>query len=350
MSRKPVTPKPTTPRPVKLAKIPTPAADFDGAWKFILREQLPRFLEFFWNSLYQQIDWNRGFEFLDKELRRVARGRRGNKSLGIVDILVKIWLLDGTTKFLLLHIEFQAQKDETLEERMFIYNSRAKDLYRVPVRSMAILADTQGDWRPHEYLDGGDGSVTHFTFHTQKLLDWKGHAADLEAMSNPFGLAVLAHLQTQATKGDAEYRYRVRLRLSRLLFEKGWSRAEIEHFYEFIEWLLVLPEAMEDRYVQEPVIRAFEEEIEMMDVEMEKLSPYHRKVANRRWEAGKEEGIEIGEARATRNLIRRIGGKRFGPLDISTEERLNAITSLEELEQLADRLTEVESWVELLTP
>ena len=84
----------------------------------------------------------------------------------------------------------------------------------------------------------------------------------------------------------------------------------------------------------------------MMDVEMEKLSPYHRKVANRRW----EEGIEIGEARATRNLIRRIGGKRFGPLDTPTEERLNAITSLEELEQLADRLTEVESWVELLTP
>ena len=99
MSRKPVTPKQTTPqhtatpplvKVMKVAKIPTPTDDFDGAWKFILREQLPRFLEFFWNSLYQRIDWNRGFEFLDKELRRVARGRRGNKSLGIVDILVKM--------------------------------------------------------------------------------------------------------------------------------------------------------------------------------------------------------------------------------------------------------------------
>ena len=348
MSRKPVTPKPTTPRPVKLAKIPTPAADFDGAWKFILREQLPRFLEFFWNSLYQQIDWNRGFEFLDKELRRVARGRKGNQGLGIVDVLVKVWFLDGSFRFILLHIEFQAQKDETLSERMFFYNARAKDLYRVPVRSMAILADNQADWRPHEYEEGGEGSVMHFTFHTQKLLDWVGREAELEAEANPFGLAVLAHLQTQATQGDAANRYQARLRLSRLLLGKGWSRGQIESFYEFLGWLLALPARLEARYEQESGIREYEE-VEGM-TELETISPYHRRMLKREVKKEKKLSREEGRAMEARNLIGRIGGKRFGPLSASTEERLNSIASLEELEQLADRLLEIESWAELFQP
>ena len=269
-----------------------------------------------------------------------------------MDVLVKVWFLDGSFRFILLHIEFQAQKDETLSERMFFYNARAKDLYRVPVRSMAILADNQADWRPHEYEEGGEGSVMHFTFHTQKLLDWVGREAELEAEANPFGLAVLAHLQTQATQGDAANRYQARLRLSRLLLGKGWNRKRIESFYEFLGWLLALPARLEARYEQESGIREYEE-VEGMK-ELETISPYHRRMLKREVKKAeklsREEGREEGRAIEARNLIGRIGVKRFGPLDTPTEERLNAVTSLEELEQLADRLTEVESWTELLKP
>ena len=78
------------------------------------------------------------------------------------------------------------------------------------------------------------------------------------------------------------------------------------------------------------------------------------RVTKKEKKLSREEGIEVGEERgkavATRNLIQRIGGKRFGPINAPIEERLNAITSLEELEQLADRLLEIESWTELFQP
>ena len=67
---------------------------------------------------------------------------------------------------------------------------------------------------------------------------------------------------------------------------------------------------------------------------------------------GREEGIEIGEERGevrgriaeARNLIRRIGEKRFGTISPDFAQQLDSLGSLEELEQLGERLTEVESW------
>ncbi|HZP85013.1 MAG TPA: DUF4351 domain-containing protein [Chthonomonadaceae bacterium] len=47
-------------------------------------------------------------------------------------------------------------------------------------------------------------------------------------------------------------------------------------------------------------------------------------------------------------MIFRQGGKRFGPPDAQTQSAIEAMTSLEQLEQLAERLLEVENWQELL--
>ena len=84
--------------------------------------------------------------------------------------------------------------------------------------------------------------------------------------------------------------------------------------------------------------------------ELETISPYHRRMLKREVKKAEKLSREEGQTVATRNLIRRMGAKRFGPLDTPTEERLNAVTSLEELEHLADRLLEIESWTELFQP
>lgn len=83
--------------------------------------------------------------------------------------------------------------------------------------------------------------------------------------------------------------------------------------------------------------------------ELETISPYHRRMLKREVKKEKQLSRDEGRTFEARNLIQRIGTKRFGPLNTPTEERLNSITALEELEKLADRLTEVESWTELLT-
>ena len=63
---------------------------------------------------------------------------------------------------------------------------------------------------------------------------------------------------------------------------------------------------------------------------------------------GRDEGEAKGEARGERNFLLRVGAKRFGDPDDQTLSTINALSSLEQLDQLSDRLLEVESWAELL--
>ena len=84
--------------------------DFDGAWKNMLSEaRFASFVAFFLPDIYDLIDWSHSVEFLEQELRAITRkSKRGQKS---VDRLVKVWLKDGSEKWVLVHVEIQSQED-----------------------------------------------------------------------------------------------------------------------------------------------------------------------------------------------------------------------------------------------
>ena len=63
---------------------------------------------------------------------------------------------------------------------------------------------------------------------------------------------------------------------------------------------------------------------------------------------GKAEGKAEGEVNEARKMIVRIGTKRFGNPSTLVTRQLSAIDSVEKLEQLSDRLFEVETWDEFL--
>ncbi|MBF0108050.1 MAG: hypothetical protein HQL76_02585 [Magnetococcales bacterium] len=68
-----------------------PNDEFDTPWKEILRLYFKDFLAFFLPRAHDGIDWERGFEFLDKELARITREAViGDRR---VDELVKVWQL-----------------------------------------------------------------------------------------------------------------------------------------------------------------------------------------------------------------------------------------------------------------
>jgi hypothetical protein len=118
-----------------------PRADLDSPWKDILRAYFPQAMQFFFPNTAALIDWERPYEFLDKEFQTISReaevGRR------YADQLVKVWLLAGESVWLLLHLEVQSQPESNFAERVFTYNFRIFDLYhQVPV-SLAILCDDQ---------------------------------------------------------------------------------------------------------------------------------------------------------------------------------------------------------------
>ena len=66
-------------------------------------------------------------------------------------------------------------------------------------------------------------------------------------------------------------------------------------------------------------------------------------------DGGRDWKREEGRAREARRIILLLGGIRFGEAGDAVVSRLEAISDLEQLEQLVDRLLIVSSWDDLLS-
>jgi hypothetical protein len=62
---------------------------FDSPWKEILEAYFPEFMAFFFPAIDIQIDWSRGFEFMDGELQQLAREAETTRMY--TDKLVKVY-------------------------------------------------------------------------------------------------------------------------------------------------------------------------------------------------------------------------------------------------------------------
>lgn len=233
-----------------------PAIDFDGPWKEALDAYLPDILAFFFPEAYAGIDWSREYQPLDKELQQVAPDGGNDQA---VDKLVQVHRRDGIESWVLVHIEVQSQPDATFAERMFRYHARLYDRFQRQVASLAILGDDRAGWRPTSFGYTLWGCDLRIAFPTVKLLDYD--LAILGASANPCATVVLAHRLAQATRRDPAGRLDAKLALTRRLYRQGRSRAEIVRLYRFIDWLLRLPEGLEEEAWHQ--IRTFEEEQQM---------------------------------------------------------------------------------------
>ncbi len=74
----------------------------DSAWKDVLDALFPEFMQFFFPDIHRDIDWQKGFQFLDKELQKLIKDSKTGKRF--VDKLVKVNLLDGSEELLLIHV------------------------------------------------------------------------------------------------------------------------------------------------------------------------------------------------------------------------------------------------------
>ena len=179
-------------------------SDYDSPWKEALEHYFEAFMAFFFPLAHADINWSRGYEFLDKELQQVLReaelGRR------VVDKLVKVWRSSGEEEWILIHVEIQSQEESDFAKRMYVYHYRIFDRYNRQVVSLAVLADERAGWRPDRFGYSLWGCSVGFEFPVVKLLDYAADFAALESSANPFATLVLAHLKTQETRRDFESR------------------------------------------------------------------------------------------------------------------------------------------------
>ncbi len=224
-------------------------ADYDSPWKEALDVYFPAFLAFFFPRIHADIDWSRGYEFLDKELQKIVPKAAGGRLY--VDKLVKVWRKNGREEWVLIHVEVQTQRDPRFPRRMYGYNTRLADRYNRRVVSLAVLADDDPDWRPDHFEDELWGWSVRMSWPPLKLLDYAAREAELETSKNPFAKVVLAHLKALETRGDPAGRRTWKFRLVRGLYERGFSREEVRQLLRVIDWLMELPPRFKRQFEQE---------------------------------------------------------------------------------------------------
>ncbi|WP_414624965.1 cytosolic protein [Calothrix sp. CCY 0018] len=303
-----------------------PNTEYDSPWKEIIQLYFEDFMLFFFPQVHSQIDWSRGFEFLDQELQQVVRDAELGKRL--VDKLVKIYRIGGEESWLLIHLEVQAQEENEFPQRMFVYNYRIYDKYKKPVASLAVLGDSNRNWRPNQFGYELFGCSVDFRFAVVKLVDYQQRKSELEESRNPFATVVLAHLTALETQENRDLRKARKLALVRRLYEKEFSREQVLNLLAFLDWMLTLPLGLEQE---------FRRDLELLEVQkgMQYITSFERS------------GIEKGKQEALLKGIEISLEVKFGSEGLNLLPEISQIDDVTQLENILEGIKTESSVSEL---
>ncbi len=229
--------------------ISLPRSNQDSAWKELLGRFLRPCLAFFFPLIERDIDWSRRYETLDKELAQLRPSMPGGTLYA--DRLFKVWLKNGESRWLLIHIEIQGRAPRGFARRVFVYNFRIGAQYPgAEVVSLVIVTETKRRVvARHEVANWGCSLV--FKFPCAQLADWADRWAELEADDNIFAVAVMAQLKALETRGDNSRRFAWKRRLVRMLYDRGYAREVVVALFDFIDWVMRLPVELEEAIQKE---------------------------------------------------------------------------------------------------
>ena len=294
-----------------------PRSDYDSPWKEIIEQFFPEFIAFFFPHIYDDIDWSRGYEFLDKELQKIVRDSQTGRKR--VDKLVKVWRKNGEEAWIGIHVEVQRQHEQGFARRMFQYNTLLYNHYQRRIVSLAILSDDRPEWRPDSFGYDLWGCKIQLDFPAVKLLDYKEKQVELERDDNPFAVVILAHLQAQATTPASTRRQETKFRLVRRLYERGYKRRQVLELFRFIDWIMTLTPEMETAF--QTAITEYEERHQMQYVTAIERT-------------GIERGIERGIEQGMRDAILDVLMLRFEKTPAELPAQLDEITDLARLKEI----------------
>ena len=234
----------------------------------------------------------------------------------------------------LLHVEFQAHRDETLPHRMLAYNGALLAKHRIPVATVAVLMSPAANARNltgelHIAPPLGDP----WTFRYSAVRLWQMPVQPfLDGAATLLPLALLADVRKPEPKRTASVvQDRLRALNDPVLADKLMSI-----------FTTLLPLRYDDMAVQDIIaslgIRGLEQ------------NPGIKAWIDRGLAKGLAEGKVEGRLEEARAIILRLGAIRFGKPAKRTLAKLAAISDLAELEALTDRLIIATDWKELFSP
>jgi hypothetical protein len=246
----------------------------------------------------------------------------------VVDKLVKVFLHDGSEKWLLIHIEIQGYREIDFAKRVYHCNYRISDRFGEKVISVALLTDDDPAFRENIYEISRWGFQLHFEFPVVKLLDYRDKWEQLEHDPNPFAIATMAFLKTVDTQGSDQERYQWKKHFLLELYRKGMSRETIVALYEFISVIMALPEAKDEALYEEMEQTTEEKQMSILAI------------AERR---GREEGRLL-----VREMIADILEIKFGVAGPELFDAVKRVTDLDALREIRLGLKQARSVAEAL--
>ncbi|WP_257666771.1 hypothetical protein [Parapedobacter tibetensis] len=167
-----------------------PPKQSDEFLKGAFEENFPDFLRFLYPNADELFDFGRGLEFMDKELLEIIPDRERKQGRRVADLLVKVYLKDGSEKYILLNTEIEGGNDAEFAERIYEYNYRIWDRYRIAVATIAVFTGGHSQPKPDEYRREVLDTTISFRYRTYHIFDHTEE--ELLTKDNAFALIVLA--------------------------------------------------------------------------------------------------------------------------------------------------------------
>lgn len=204
----------------------------DALWKGIIEDLFDDFLLYFYPEwANSQVDWEKGFSFLDKELEQIWP--QSDTPKRFADKLVKVHTRSGQEQWVLVHVEVQGYRDSSFPERMFTYFYRIRDRFGKNILALAILTDKHKRFHPKFFKYQFLQTSLKYRFDTFKLLEKSEE--ELYRPNNPFGLVLLTAKKATQKADDATL-FGWKRDLVKTLYQEGYSQGKIRKILNFIRF------------------------------------------------------------------------------------------------------------------
>ncbi len=250
------------------------------------------------------------------------------------------------------HLELQATYKVDMGDRTFFYNAVTYYKYRISVESIVVLLRKEADG-PAMTGVVAYGSLM-FRYRVVRL--WLFTPEEL--LGAPLALLPLVPLTSVSPEDLPEIIQRMEARVEEEAPESRnefWTatwlllglRYNAEVAKQLLRGVVGMKESSTYQYMMEEG-RAEGRIKGIQEGRQEGIQEGKQEGRQEGRQEGKQEGLQEGKTNEARRMLVLLGRKRLGELDAQTMVQLEAIFSSEELERLALRLFEVESWQELL--
>ena len=291
--------------------------DHDQIFKTLLKEFFAEFMQLFLPEIAEKIDFSK-VEFLEKEFfTDINAGRKK-----LLDLVIKVQLLNGTEEYILIHTEFESKKPDAKEfpKRMFKYFCQLFLRFGKPIIPIVIFTDDHR-WRtefPDSYsIEFNEKCYLEYYYHSIKLkhYNWRKFLDS----NNPLAYALMAKMDY-----DKNERVKLKADFLRLILKAEINPAKQSILVDFIENYVKL--TGKEQQIFESLVTNEEDYTEVIKM----MTVYEA----RGLEQGMQQGMQQGAIEIAQKDVLEVLMLRFKVVAPAINKVIKSCDNLNELKQL----------------